>query len=81
MERSLQLKSCLLVIAFLISSPVSSAMQETTLLIQNPGAHTHISLNGPWKVIIDPYENGFYNYRYEEHNLSLIHISEPTRLC
>lgn len=25
---------------------------------------TH-SLNGEWKVIVDPYENGYYNYRYE----------------
>lgn len=25
-----------------------------------------ISLNGEWSIIIDPYENGFYNYRYEE---------------
>lgn len=25
-----------------------------------------LSLNGEWSVIIDPYENGFYNYRYEE---------------
>jgi len=24
-----------------------------------------ISLNGEWKVIVDPYENGFYNYRYK----------------
>ena len=23
------------------------------------------SLNGDWKYIIDPYENGYYNYRYE----------------
>lgn len=23
------------------------------------------SLNGTWKYIIDPYENGYYNYRYE----------------
>lgn len=23
------------------------------------------SLNGQWKYIVDPYENGFYNYRYE----------------
>lgn len=23
------------------------------------------SLNGHWKYIVDPYENGFYNYRYE----------------
>ncbi|MCF8241466.1 MAG: beta-glucuronidase [Melioribacteraceae bacterium] len=25
-----------------------------------------ISLNGEWSIIIDPYENGYYNYRYEE---------------
>jgi beta-glucuronidase len=24
-----------------------------------------ISLNGYWKYIVDPYENGYYNYRYE----------------
>ena len=24
-----------------------------------------ISLNGQWNYIVDPYENGFYNYRYE----------------
>ena len=43
-------------------------MQETTLLIQNPDARTHISLNGSWNVIVDPYENGFYNHRYEEYD-------------
>lgn len=43
-------------------------MQEPTLLIQNPGARTHISLNGSWNVIVDPYENGFYNHRYQEHD-------------
>lgn len=24
-----------------------------------------VSLNGDWKIIVDPYENGYYNYRYE----------------
>ncbi|MFA4924042.1 MAG: hypothetical protein WC557_07605, partial [Ignavibacteriaceae bacterium] len=23
------------------------------------------SLNGQWKIIIDPYETGYYNYRYQ----------------
>jgi len=27
------------------------------------------SLNGPWNYIVDPYENGFYNYRYEPFDL------------
>ncbi|MGD2034637.1 MAG: glycoside hydrolase family 2 TIM barrel-domain containing protein [Bacteroidales bacterium] len=24
-----------------------------------------VSLNGEWKIIVDPYENGYYNYRWE----------------
>ena len=24
-----------------------------------------LPLNGEWKIIFDPYENGYYNYRYE----------------
>ena len=35
-------------------------------LIQNSNARQSISLNGEWRVIVDPYENGFYNHRYEE---------------
>ena len=28
----------------------------------------HKSLNGEWKYIVDPYENGYYNYRYEPYD-------------
>jgi beta-glucuronidase len=34
-------------------------------LITNTEARKTISLNGQWQVIIDPYESGFYNYRYQ----------------
>lgn len=34
-------------------------------LITNIPNRTTTSLSGPWHYIIDPYENGFYNYRYE----------------
>jgi beta-glucuronidase len=34
-------------------------------LIQNIEGRKTVSLNGPWQTIIDPYENGYYNYRYE----------------
>jgi beta-glucuronidase len=64
----LKFKSWLLAVAFFISSPASSVFQETPLLVQNPEARTHISLDGSWSVIVDPYENGFYNHRYEEHD-------------
>jgi beta-glucuronidase len=28
--------------------------------------HDGLSLNGEWKSIIDPYETGFYDYRWEQ---------------
>ena len=34
------------------------------LLINTYNRETH-SLNGDWHIIIDPYENGYYNYRWE----------------
>ncbi|MCU0429361.1 MAG: beta-glucuronidase [Cytophagaceae bacterium] len=40
------------------------AQQE---LMVNVWSRKTISLNGQWEILIDPYENGFYNYRYEEH--------------
>jgi beta-glucuronidase len=36
------------------------------LAIQNPQAFPSISLDGQWDRIVDPYENGYYNHRYEE---------------
>ncbi len=39
-----------------------------TGLVQNPDARPGISLNGSWNVIVDPYETGFYNHRFEEND-------------
>jgi len=36
-----------------------------SLPLQNIGARQVIPLNGSWNIIIDPYETGYYNYRYE----------------
>lgn len=36
------------------------------LAVQNVDAYPSILLDGRWDVIVDPYENGFYNHRYEE---------------
>ena len=33
-------------------------------LIQNVGGRKTTSLNGVWNYIVDPYENGYYDYRY-----------------
>ena len=35
-------------------------------LISNTGARKSFSLNGKWEYIVDPYETGFYDYRYKE---------------
>ncbi len=50
----------LLLILFCFSSIIA---QEQLLV--NAYNRTSTSLNGNWKYIIDPYENGYYNYRYE----------------
>ncbi|MBC7888229.1 MAG: beta galactosidase jelly roll domain-containing protein [Ferruginibacter sp.] len=39
-----------------------------TPLITNVPNRTTISLNGKWQYIVDPYETGFYNYRWKERN-------------
>lgn len=36
-----------------------------------------VSLNGKWNIIVDPYENGYYNYRYEPFDKSNNPGAEP----
>lgn len=33
--------------------------------VQNAHSRSHQSLNGEWHIIVDPYENGYYDYRYQ----------------
>lgn len=37
-------------------------------LISNIDGREALSLNGKWQYIVDPYETGFYDYRYKELN-------------
>jgi len=39
-------------------------------LITNIPARQKVSLNGKWQFIIDPYEMGFYDYRYQERDVN-----------
>lgn len=48
----------LILCTFLLSFVLSA--QQTHLSLR-----PSLSLNGQWNYIVDPYENGFYNYRYE----------------
>lgn len=49
------------IISFVLSL---DAMSENTALIQNVMGRNTVSLNGKWNYIIDPYETGYYDYRY-----------------
>jgi beta-glucuronidase len=48
----------------LIFTAAAQAQQQAPLITNTEGRHT-ISLDGPWRTIIDPYETGYYDYRYE----------------
>ncbi len=50
-------------VVFLALSPTIRAQDGT--LIQNIDGRKTTSLDGQWRIIIDPYETGYYDYRYE----------------
>jgi len=54
-------------IAFIITL-FAFKLQAQNGLITNIQNRKTISLNGKWQYIIDPYETGFYDYRYKELN-------------
>src|SRR5438045_5302929 len=56
--------------SFMISCLISFAIPffGQQGLIANIPARKTMSLNGKWQYIIDPYETGFYDYRYQEKN-------------
>ena len=53
----------LLVISLLVLVPSVRAQQVG--LIANTDGRKTVSLDGQWQAIVDPYESGFYNYRYQ----------------
>lgn len=58
--------SKLAIVALLVAA--TACISETNCqesLITNAYHRSSISLDGQWQYIIDPYENGYYNYRYE----------------
>jgi beta-glucuronidase len=44
---------------------VSAAQAQQVGLIANPDGRKTTTLNGDWQTIVDPYESGFYDYRYQ----------------
>ena len=48
---------------FVCGATISYA--EQVPLITNIDGRKPISLDGRWQIIIDPYETGYYNYRWQ----------------
>lgn len=55
----------LLTLAILLLALVPCVEAQQLGPIQNTEGRTTISLNGPWQMIVDPYESGYYDYRYQ----------------
>ncbi|MDD4350413.1 MAG: hypothetical protein PHF70_15000, partial [Opitutales bacterium] len=61
------LATTLIIAQCLMASTVSQAEPPlySDLPISNSLQREGISLNGEWRMLVDPYENGYYNYRWE----------------
>lgn len=51
-------------IPLLVASSAFAQVPRADLL-QHPSGREFISLDGPWRIIPDPYESGYYNHRHE----------------
>jgi len=47
-----------------LSAAIFSVQAQQTALITNTDGRKTISLDGQWRTIVDPYETGYYDYRY-----------------
>ena len=57
------MKTIIIVLLLLMFVPCMRAQQISA--IANTDGRKTISLDGQWQAIVDPYESGFYDYRYQ----------------
>jgi beta-glucuronidase len=58
-----RMKTVILILSLLALVP--SVLAQQIDLIANTDGRKTISLDGKWQTIVDPYESGYYNYRYQ----------------
>jgi beta-glucuronidase len=56
------MKALLPLFALALCLPLTAAPATA---LANPGARHAVSLDGKWRTIVDPYENGYYDYRLQ----------------
>jgi beta-glucuronidase len=59
------LKTRMFVLTFLLLLGATSRAQQPAPMINNIAGRHIIDLNGRWQTIIDPYETGYYDYRFQ----------------
>jgi len=52
-------------ILMILTLSVAAAAAPPVELIQNVTARQNVALNGPWRTIVDPYDNGYFDYRHQ----------------
>ena len=55
----------LLIAPIILFALLLSVQAQQIGLIANTEGRKTVSLNGQWQTIVDPYESGYYNYRYQ----------------
>lgn len=55
----------------------TGSSQEHLTLVNNVEGRTKTSLNGQWQILIDPYENGFFDYRLKENPNGFFKNAKP----
>src|SRR5579872_6849381 len=63
-------KSLLVLLFFSVTHVFSQQHLPDPGLIQHITAREILNLDGRWNYIIDPYENGFYDYRHQPYDQS-----------
>jgi beta-glucuronidase len=61
-SKVLKFLACCLTLA--ATSVIAGSNDDANLFVQNAENRSIFSLNGLWNIIVDPYENGYYNHRY-----------------
>ena len=66
----------LIAFLFLLAVVPSGQAQQVGLIANTDGRRT-ISLDGQWQTIIDPYETGYYDYRYQPSDNGFFKNAKP----
>jgi len=69
------MKPLILLVTLFVLAPCVRAQQSD--LITNTENRKTISLDGQWQIIVDPYESGYYDYRYQPSNNGYFKNAKP----